>query len=84
MVTVKNTGNSTLNSVTLTNATLGPAGGIPLPQTLGSIGPNGGTANATLDFSYSAGAPGTLVQGSFKVTHASGSGSGVVKVSLPQ
>ncbi|MDA8170678.1 MAG: MBG domain-containing protein [Nitrospiraceae bacterium] len=58
-VKVTNNGGSTADNVNLTVATLGGVAGSPLPQTLGNIAGDGGSATATVTFPAGAGAPGT-------------------------
>jgi len=78
--TVKNNGTGTAQNVQLTSATLGTAGGSPLPQVLGDLAPNGGTASVTVTFP-TAGASGTE---KFSGTYTGGTFSGSLRVSLPQ
>jgi hypothetical protein len=82
-LTVKNPGNVTLNNVTVTGATLGSAAGTPLPQAVGTIAPNGGTATITLNFPSSAGNPNTAVIGKFTASTSSGTFTNSLKMVLP-
>lgn len=79
-ITVRNTGTLPANSVSLTTAKLGTAGGTPLPQSLGNIAP-GGSASVVVNFTNSTpGAASTLSVGG---TYAGGTFSSSGRVTIP-
>jgi predicted extracellular nuclease len=82
VVTVKNTGTSTAQNVQLTGATLGSATASPVPSALGDLQP-GASAVATINFSSSAGAPGTATVEKFTGTYTGGSFGGSLRATLP-
>jgi|GEM_PF-1074824 len=87
-VTLTNNGNVGANNVSLTLARLintannQMPNGTPLPQSLGSIAPNGGSVTAVVSFPASLGAPGTNVLERFGGSYTGGTftlgGSGVL------
>ena len=83
MVTIVNNGTGTAQNVTLTSATLGPASGSPIPQTLGNIVPNGGFIITTVNFPASAGNSGQLVTEKYSGTYSGGSFGGTIRAILP-
>ncbi|HMD70337.1 MAG TPA: MBG domain-containing protein [Bryobacteraceae bacterium] len=70
-ITVTNNGNLDAANVVLTAATLGAAGGAPLPQTLSTV-KAGGSAAATVSFPLSAGADGASVAAKYGGTYTGG------------
>ena len=83
LLTFTNSGTGTAVNVQLTGATLGNAAGAPVPQVLGDIPPNGGTATATIMFPVSAGADGAAAAERFNGTYTGGTFSGSVRATLP-
>lgn len=85
-IAVKNTGTGTVTGITLTSATLGPASGTPVPQTLGGTGTlaAGASASFMVSFPGSAGANGAGVAERYSGTWTGGSFSGSIRsVTLP-
>ena len=82
IVTVKNNGTGTAQSVALTGATLGGVPGSTTPVTLGDIQP-GASATATIVFPSSAGTPGSAAVERYTGTYAGGSFGGSFRVTLP-
>lgn len=83
VLTVTNSGTGTAVNVQLTGITLGSASGAPVPQTLGDIAPNGGTASVTVTFPATAGASGTGTTERYSGSYTGGTFSGGIRVSLP-
>ena len=83
VVTVTNNGAGTAQNVQLNSATLGAASGTPLPQSLGNLAPNGGSATVLVSFPASAGAPGAAVVERYSGTFAGGSFSVSIRAVLP-
>jgi hypothetical protein len=82
VVTVTNNGNATASGVQLTGATLGSAGGITQPASLGDIA-GGGSSSVTLTFPSSAGADGATVAERLSGTYSGGTFGGSFRASLP-
>jgi hypothetical protein len=82
VVTVKNNGTGTAQSVQITAATLGSAASSTLPVSLGDIQP-GVSAIAPVAFPSSAGTPGALVLERYTGTYTGGSFGGTFRVTLP-
>jgi hypothetical protein len=82
IVTVKNNGTGTAQSVALTSATLGGAPGSISSMGLGDIQP-GASAIATVAFPSSAGTPGTAAVERYTGTYTGGSFGGSFRVTLP-
>jgi hypothetical protein len=81
-VTVKNIGGATAPNVRLTGATLGPAAGSVLPQSLGAIA-SGASVTTTVTFPASAGAPGAAVVQKYAGTYTGGTLGGSIRAILP-
>ncbi|HET9447567.1 MAG TPA: carboxypeptidase regulatory-like domain-containing protein, partial [Steroidobacteraceae bacterium] len=78
-ITVSNTGATTALNAQLTQARLGAANGVPIPQSLGNI-PAGGSATAVVNFTgVPAGASSLTVAG----THDGGTFSGAQRIVVP-
>jgi len=82
MVTVKNIGAGTAQSVELTGATLGSAAGTPVPQSLGDIAP-GGAAVVTVSYPPAAGASGAGAVERYTGTYTGGTFGGSIRAVLP-
>jgi len=82
IVTVKNNGTGTAQSVALTSATLGGAPGSITSMALGDIQP-GASAIATVAFPSSAGAPGSAAVERYTGTYTGGSFGGSFRITLP-
>ena len=82
-VTVTNTGTGSASNVILTTATLGSGTGSVLPQSLGTIAPNGGSATTTVTFPGSVGADGSGTTAKFAGTYTGGTFAGSFRVVLP-
>lgn len=82
-VTITNNGNVPATAVQLTAAKLGTPNGAPIPQSLGTIAPNGGTAGAIVNFPASAGVTGASVIERLTGTSNGGSFGGSFRVTLP-
>ncbi|HMF62771.1 MAG TPA: lamin tail domain-containing protein [Edaphobacter sp.] len=82
IVTVKNNGTGTAQSVQLTGATMGNAIGTPLPAVLGDIAP-GGTASLVETFTFSAGASGVAAAERYTGTYTGGTFGGTIRAILP-
>ena len=82
-VKVTNTGNSAAANVMLTSATLGSATGSVIPQNLGTIAANGGSATVTVSFPGSAGAAGAGVIEKYAGTYTGGTFAGSIRAVLP-
>lgn len=83
VVTVTNNGTGTAQKVQLNTITLGNVSGTPVPQNLGNIAPNGGTASVTVNFPASAGVSGAGVTERYSGSYTGGSFSGGIHVTLP-
>ena len=83
VLTITNSGTGTAVNVQLTGVTLGSANGVSVPQTLGDIAPNGGTATVTVTFPASAGASGSGTTERYSGSYTGGTFSGGIRVSLP-
>jgi hypothetical protein len=82
VVTVKNNGTGTAQSVQLTAATLGSVASSTLPVSLGDIQP-GGSVIAPVAFPSSAGVSGTATVERFTGTYTGGTFGGSIRVTLP-
>jgi hypothetical protein len=82
-ITVTNSGTGPAGNVELTKATLGSVTGTTLPQSLGTIAANGGSATATVTFSESAGSPGARTVESYSGTYTGGTFNASVRAVLP-
>lgn len=82
VVTVANSGNVTASGVQLTQATLGTAGAVTLPASLGDI-PAGGSATATLTFPSAAGADGAATVERLSGIYTGGTFGGSLRTVLP-
>ena len=82
-VTVRNTGTGPAANVTLTSATLGSAAGSVIPQSLGTLAANGGSATVTVNFPASAGANGAGTVEKYAGTYTGGTFAGNIRAVLP-
>lgn len=82
-VTVTDSGTGAASNVVLTSATLGTGTGSPLPQSLGTIAPNGGSAFVMVSFAGSVGAAGAGTTEKFAGTYTGGTFTGGVRAVLP-
>jgi hypothetical protein len=82
-VTVTNTGTGPAANVTLTSATLGSAAGSVIPQSLGTLAANGGSATVTVNFPASAGANGAGTVEKYAGTYTGGTFAGNIRAVLP-
>jgi len=82
-VTIVNNGTGTAQNVTLTGATLGPANGAPIPQSLGNIVPGGGFVITSVSFPSSAGSSGSQVIEKYTGTYTGGTFGASIRVKLP-
>jgi hypothetical protein len=82
-VVVTNNGTGTAQSVQITVATLGTAGGTSLPISLGNISPGGGSAVTTVNFPASAGVSGAAVIERYSGTYTGGTFVGSIRATLP-
>jgi hypothetical protein len=83
LVTVTNTGTGPAANVTLTSAALGAAAGSVIPQSLGTIAANGGSATVTVTFPGSAGANGAATVEKYAGTYTGGTFAGNIRAVLP-
>ena len=83
-ITITNNGTGTAMDVQLTLAELNSISGTPVPQSLGSIAPSGGTATATVTFPASVGSPGSSVEEKYSISYTGGTLSGSAPVKLPE
>jgi hypothetical protein len=82
-VTVTNSGTGAASKVILSAATLGAASGSPVPENLGSLAANGGSATVVVRFPASAGADGAHVVAEFSGTYTDGTFVGGIRATLP-
>jgi arabinogalactan endo-1,4-beta-galactosidase len=82
-VKVTNTGTGAAANVMLTSAMLGSATGSVIPQSLGTITGNGGSATVTVSFPGSAGAAGAGVAEKYAGTYTGGTFAGSIRAVLP-
>ena len=82
VVTVKNNGTGTAQTVVLTGATLGGVSGSVLPLTIGNIAPDG-SATVMVTFPATAGASGAAAIEGFSGTYSGATFGGNLRVRLP-
>jgi hypothetical protein len=81
-LTIANAGDTAVANFVLTVAKIGSVSGMPLPQPIGTMGPNS-LAEATVTVPGSVGAPGTLGQFTAKGTYTGGTAGSSERIRLP-